>query len=88
MTIKEELKQTYSNLASAFGIYSRTWSDLHERYSPCVFCKENRLAIIGEYLVWKDFVERALEYDVVYYAGIDAFLEEYKTAVLNRVNFD
>ena len=88
MTIREELKQTYSNLASAFGIYSRGWSEIHERYSPSMFCKENRLAIIGEYLVWKDFVEYAKQHNVVYYIGIDIFLEEYKTAVLNRVNFD
>jgi hypothetical protein len=53
-----------------------------------MFCKENRLNIIGEYLVWKDFVEDAKKYDIPYYSGIDTFLEEYKEAVESRINFN
>ena len=53
-----------------------------------MFCKENRLGLIGEYLALKYFVERAKKYGVIYYCGIDDFLAEYKNAVEHRVTLD
>lgn len=37
--------------------------------------------VVGEYLVWEEFVEEAKRLNVVYYYGIDLFLKEYKNAV-------
>lgn len=88
MNIRTELKDTYFHLKKAFGVENWGWSQIHEHYSPSIFCKENRLNIIGEYLVWKDFVEDAKKYDIPYYLGIDTFLEEYKKAVESRINFN
>lgn len=87
-TIKEELETMYKSLCCAFSIDGRGWDMIHLRYSPYAFCKENRLALIGEYLVWQKFVENAKKYDIPYYIGIDTFLAEYKDAVLGRVNLD
>lgn len=85
---KAELEAEYRGLVQAFGINSGGWDMIHRIYSPSMFCKENRLGLIGEYLALKFFVERAKKYDVVYYCGIDDFLAEYKTAVESRVNLD
>ena len=81
MNPKKEYTEMYHHLKEAFGVSSSCWSMIHESYSPAMFCRENRLAIVGEYLVWKDFVEHAKKFGVVYYAGIDTFLAEYKRAV-------
>jgi len=86
-TIRKELRTMYAHLAEAFGIYHSSWSQIHENYSPAMFCPANRLQIVGEYLVWKDFVEDAKRYDIMYYHGIDTFLEEYKHAVESVVDF-
>ena len=43
--------------------------------------------VVGEYLVWEEFVEEAKKFDVVYYYyGIDLFLKEYKNAVYSCLN--
>ena len=84
-----EFEEYYDNLCKAFGVYhSRSWDDLHLHFSPHVFCEANRPIFIAEYLVWKDFVEIAKEHNIPYYWGIDKFLEEYKSAVENRVRLD
>ena len=85
---KAELEAEYRGLVQAFGIHSSSWDMIHCHYSPSMFCKENRLSLIGEYLALKYFVERAKKYDVIYYCGIDTFLAEYKNAVESRVNLD
>lgn len=85
---KAELEAEYRGLSQAFGIHSSGWDMVHRNYSPSMFCKENRLALIGEYLTWKYFVERAKKYDVIYYCGIDEFLAEYKDAIEPRVNLN
>ena len=59
---------------------------LEESIMKCIrissmFCKENQLSIVGEYLVWYDFVQHAKKFDVPYYLGIDNFLKEYHVAV-------
>ena len=80
-TIRREYTEMYENLFNAFGVGNYGWSQIHEHYSPSMFCKENQLSIVGEYLVWYDFVQHAKKFDVPYYIGIDAFLEEYHDAV-------
>ena len=42
--------------------------------------------VVGEYLVWEEFVEEAKR--LVYYYGIDLFLKEYKNAVYSCLNGD
>ena len=78
---RQEYIEMYHHLKEAFGVTCSGWSMIHEHYSPSMFCRENRLNIVGEYLVWKDFVEHAKKFDIVYYAGIDTFLAEYQKAV-------
>ena len=80
-TIRRECTEMYKNLFNAFGVGNYGWSQIHEHYSPSMFCKENQLNIVGEYLVWYDFVQHAKKFDVPYYIGIDDFLEEYHNAV-------
>ena len=79
--IRREYTEMYKNLFDAFGVGNHGWSQIHENYSPSMFCKENQLNIVGEYLVWYDFVQHAKKFDVPYYIGIDDFLEEYYDAV-------
>lgn len=86
--IKKELEETYKNLCKAFGVYSSGWDMIHCNFSAAMFCPENRLTIVVEYLVWKDFTQDAKKYGVIYYQGIDTFLEEYKHAVESRVNLE
>lgn len=87
-TIKQQLHAEYEHLCSAFGVGHRCWDDLHCTFSIYVFCEANRASFIGEYLIWKEFTERAKKHNFVYYQGIDIFLEEYKRAVENRVKLD
>lgn len=87
-TYKQQLNDEYEALCLAFGVYSRCWDELHCRYSPYVFCKANRASFIGEYLIWKNFTERAKKHDFIYYQGVDIFLEEYKCAVESRINLE
>lgn len=85
-TEKENLKKEYDALCRLFGVKSRLWSMLYEKFSPFIFCDKNKKSIITEYLMWEDFVERAKEVNFVYYYGIDDFLREYKNAVYNCLN--
>lgn len=85
---KAELEEDYHHLCEAFGVTKGGWDMIHLHFSPSMFCPENRLSLIGEYLTWKYFVEHAKKYGVIYYWGIDKFLEEYKRAVESRVNLD
>lgn len=82
----EEIEKEYHALCTAFGVYSRLWYDLYHKFSIFTFCDANKKSIIGEYLVWEDFVERAKEVNFEYYYGIDDFLSEYKNAVYSCLN--
>lgn len=81
--IYTELTEEYQHLKAIYGVHSRSWSEIHENFSPYMFCKENRKSLIAEYLTWEEFVRRCNEYkvDVPRYFGIDIFLREYKDAV-------
>lgn len=81
MQTKESVERQYELLKELYGIQSSSWSMLHEQFNRYVFCEANRKSLIGEYLVWEEFVEEAKRLDVVYYYGIDLFLKEYKNAV-------
>lgn len=83
MNAKEEIVSNYKALCAVFGVGSRSWDGLHLRFSQYVFCPENRLSLVGEYLMWQDFIIRAKEFNIPYYQGIDDFLKEYREAVMN-----
>ena len=85
MNPRKEYIAMYKNLYDAFGVYSNGWTQIHCTYTPYMFCEENRLNIVGEYLVWYDFVIHAKKFDIPYYMGIDEFLSEYHDAVKNIV---
>ena len=85
---KEEIESIYQNLYEAFGLGSYGWDSIHLHFSRYMFCLDNRLAIVSEYLTWEWFVEQAKKYNIAYYQGIDTFLEEYKTAVKSRVHLE
>ena len=53
-----------------------------------MFCPENQKALIAEYLIWEEFIERAQREGFVYYFGIDRFLEQYKLPVYKRLNVE
>lgn len=76
----------YEHLCEVFGVNNRGWDDIHLYFSPSMFCAENRISLVGEYLVWINFVRQAKRFDVPYYWGIDAFLREYKKAVESCLN--
>lgn len=82
----EAIENEYCALCAAFGVYSSLWCVLYRKFSVSTFCDANKKSIIGEYLVWEDFVERAKEVNFEYYCGIDDFLSEYKNAVYNCLN--
>ena len=86
MDCYKEFSEMYQHLKEAFEVDSKEWSEIHEHYSPYMFCPANRLSIAGEYLVWKWFALYARKYKVPYYLGIDRFLEEYKEAIEQRIN--
>lgn len=79
--MKENLKARYDLAIEFFGVKSRLWSSLYMFYSPSVFCKENRKSIISEYLFWEEFTQELKAAGIIYYYGIDDFLEAYKKAV-------
>lgn len=87
-SVKQQLKEDYKRLVEMFGVKGRTWDMIHLNYSSLIFCKENRLSLITEYLIWKDFVDNAKKHDVPYYIGIDKFLKKYENAVMSRINLD
>lgn len=86
--LQSELKAIYDHLAEAFGVYCGGWDMIHLRFSPSMYCPDNRLSLTAEYLTWKWFVQCAKQYNVVYYWGIDKFLEEYSSAIESRVQLD
>lgn len=86
MSKLEHLEREYYVLYKYFGVYSSSWSMLHESFSPYVFCDANKKRFISEYLIWEDFVERAKKVNFVYYYGIDDFLREYRNAVYKCLN--
>lgn len=76
-----DLKTRYKLAVEFYGVKSRLWSSLYMFYSPSVFCKENRKSIISEYLFWEEFTQELKAAGIIYYYGIDGFLEAYKKAV-------
>jgi hypothetical protein len=82
---KEILHREYEGLCEAFGIHSSLWDQLHCNFSRYFACPENKEAIIGEYLTWKCFVQRAKKYGVAYYLGIDEFLKAYADYVNSQL---
>lgn len=88
MNRRQEFKDMYYHFKKAFGVDSPGWDTIHRHYSPYMFCPENRLDIISEYLTWKSIVPYLKKYNIVYYCGIDDFLNEYKNAIESRVNLD
>lgn len=75
------LKNLYQAATEYYGIKHRVWSELHESYSPCAFCKANRKDFIEEYLFWESLVPQLKAHNIIYYYGIDEFLKSYKKAV-------
>ena len=75
-------------LCELFGVSSRCWDMVHLNYSYQMFCPENQKALIAEYLIWEEFIERAQREGFVYYFGIDRFLEQYKLPVYKRLNVE
>lgn len=76
MQTKESVERQYELLKELYGIQSSGWSMLHERFNRYVFCEANRKSLIGEYLVWEEFVEEAKRFDVVYYYGVLKGIQE------------
>lgn len=76
-----DLKTRYKLAVEFYGVKSRLWSSLYMFYSPSVFCKENRKSIISEYLFWEEFTQELKAAVIIYYYGIDRFLDAYKKAV-------
>lgn len=79
-TEKDYCERDYKSLCNYFGVRSSLWTMAHETFSPTMF-RANKNSLIGEYLIWEEFVKRAKSLGVIYYYGIDVFLEEYKEAV-------
>lgn len=77
----KEIEEKYKLLVAIFGVNYSVWDMIHTKYTPSMFCIENRKSIIAEYLIWKEFVKDAKAMNFTYYCGIDSFLEAYKTAV-------
>ena len=83
---KQRLEEQYKLLVSLYGINSRLWDDTYMRFSRYVFCDANKKSIIAMYLELDEFTIQAKAYGVVYYYGIDVFLESYHNAVYNCLN--
>lgn len=86
--MKQEVEKEYELLKEFYGVSSSMWDMIHMQFSSSVFCPANRKLLISEYLIWERFVERAKKHNVVYYFGIDTFLEEYKKAVYSCLNLE
>lgn len=59
---------------------------MYRSFSVYTFCDANKKCIISMYLELEEFTLQAKAYDVVYYCGIDDFLESYHNAVYNCLN--
>lgn len=85
---KQEIEKEYDMLCSIFGIRGSLWDQMHRSPSSYIFCPANQKSFIAEYLMLEDFVERAKKHGVVYYIGIDTFLEKFHDVVYNRLKID
>ena len=88
MSTRQEFKDMYYHFKKAFQVDSPGWDMIHRIYTPSMFCRDNRLNLTSEYLTWKWIVPYLKQYDIIYYCGIDDFLEEYKNAVESRIKLD
>ena len=86
--MKQQLREQYEHLCAMFGIYSRTWSELHTKMSILAFCPANQKSIIAEYFMLEEFVADAKAWGVPYFYGIDEFLEVYHDTIYGRVRLD
>lgn len=80
---KQRLEEQYELLIVLYGIGNRLWNDMYGRFNSYVFCDANKKSIIAMYLELEEFALQAKAYGVVYYYGIDDFLESYHNAVYN-----
>lgn len=78
---KFQLQTAYQNALELYGVYSPCWDMCYLKFSELIFCPENRKSIISQYLFWEEFTKELNEHGIVYYYGIDTFLEKYKKAV-------
>lgn len=78
---KELLAKEMKCYEEAFGVGSHSWNELHLTFNPNMFCPANRKSYIGEYLTLEWMANICRKHNIVYYYGIDVFLEEYKNAV-------
>lgn len=85
---QEKLMDEYRAMFNAFGVGSRAWDMLYTTFNSYVFCDENRVSIIGQYLTWYDFTKLLRKNNIVYYLGIDEFLKEYKYAVQSYLKIE
>ena len=83
---KQSLEEQYKLLFILYSIGSRVWDGMYRSFSAYTFCDANKKSIIAMYLELEEFTLQAKEYDVVYYCGIDDFLESYHDAVYNCLN--
>ena len=83
---KQSLEEQYELLFSLYGIGSRVWDDMYRSFSAYTFCDANKKGVISMYLELEEFTLQAKAYGVVYYCGIDDFLESYHDAVYNCLN--
>lgn len=79
--VKLMLRTIYKAACEYYGVTHRSWSELHETYSPYAFCKSNRRDFIEEYLFWETLIPQLQAHNIVYYYGINEFLKAYKKAV-------
>ena len=83
---KQRLEEQYELLVTLYGIGGRLWGDMYGNFNSCVFCDANKKSIIAMYLELEEFALQAKAYGVIYYYGIDDFLESYHDAVYNCLN--
>lgn len=93
--INDELHNRYNAYKVLYGIDSRCFADLWERYNAAAFCPENRKYCIAMYLELEDFVhtisrtkQRFANYRFSYYYGINRFLRNYRDAVYSCLNIE
>lgn len=83
---KQRLEEQYELLVTLYGIGGRLWGDMYGRFNSYVFCDANKKGIIAMYLELEEFALQAKAYGVIYYYGIDDFLESYHDVVYNCLN--
>lgn len=80
------LEKEYRALCIAFGVNSGSRCSLYNESGLYTYYDASKKSLIGEYLVWEDFTERARAVGFVYYSGIDDFLREYRRTVYKSLN--